>query len=82
MYEIDDRPSVNFVSGRQTIDHDRRDWSDLSKLFAGDDIEVGLTTAFYFERLQNLGLNPLEMARDGGFVLFHLPSRETPQPSN
>lgn len=82
MYEIDDRPSVNFVSGRQTIDHDRRDWSDLSKLFAGDDIEVGLTTAFYFERLQNLGLNPLELARDGGFVLFHLPSPETPQPSN
>ncbi|MGI9537410.1 MAG: ArnT family glycosyltransferase [Desulfocapsaceae bacterium] len=81
MYEIDDRPSVNFVSGRQTIDHDERDWSELAGLFARDDIGVGLTTAFYFERLQNLGLNPVELSRNGGFVLFHLMSPDTPQPS-
>ena len=81
MYEIDDRPSVNFVSGRLTIDHDERDWSDLSRLFADDDIEVGLTTAFYFERLQNLGLNPIELSKNGGFVLFHLLSPDTPQPA-
>ena len=81
MYEIDDRPSVNFVSGRLTIDHDERDWRELSGLFASQDIEVGLTTSFYFERLQNLGLSPRELSRDGGFVLFQLQPQEDPSPS-
>ncbi len=81
MYEIDDRPSVNFVSGRLTIDHDERDWPELAGLFAQQDIEVGLTTAFYYERLQNLGLSPVELSRDGGFVLFRLAPAEPPLPS-
>ena len=81
MYEIDDRPSVNFVSGRLTIDHDERDWSSLAELFAQQEIEVGLTTVFYYERLQNLGLNPVELSRDGGFVLFRLTPPELPPPS-
>ncbi|MBT8355309.1 MAG: hypothetical protein KJO60_12350, partial [Desulfofustis sp.] len=81
MYEIDDRPSVNFVSGRLTVDHDERDWPELAGLFAQQEIEVGLTTAFYFERLQNLGLSPVELSRDGGFVLFRLTPSESPPPS-
>lgn len=81
MYEIDDRPSVNFVSGRLTIDHDERDWPDLAELFTRDGIEVGLTSAFYFERLQNLGLAPVELSRSGGFVLFRLMPQKPPQPS-
>ena len=81
MYEIDDRPSVNFVSGRLTVDHDERDWTELSGLFARQEIEVGLTTAFYFERLQNLGLSPVELSRDGGFVLFRLIPSDTPPPA-
>lgn len=72
MFEIDDRPSVNFVSARMTVDHDERDWETLADLFAQHDIEVGLTTVFYFERLLNLGLAPEELSRDGGFVLFRL----------
>ena len=74
MYEIDDRPSVNFTSGLMTIDHDRRKWSELPALFDQTGIEVGLTTAFHFERLQNLGLAPVEIIRDTGFVLFRLPA--------
>ena len=81
MYEIDDRPSVNFVSGRPTIAHDERDWEKLADIFARPEIEVGLTTVFYFERLQNLGLDPLELARDGGFVLFRLPPGDPLPPS-
>lgn len=81
MYEIDDRPSVNFVSGLQTVDHDRRKWSDLPLLFDQDGIEVGLTTAFHFERLQNLGLAPVEISRDTGFVLFRLPPEPSPDTS-
>jgi hypothetical protein len=81
LYEIDDRPSVNFVSGHLTIDHNERDWSGLAGLFAQQEIEVGLTTVFYFERLQNLGLNPVELSRDGGFVLFRLTSPDSPPPT-
>lgn len=81
MYEIDDRPSVNFVSGRLTIDHDERDWKQLGELFARPEVDVGLTTSFYFERLENLGLSPLELSRDGGFVLFQLPAPAAPSPS-
>ena len=80
MYEIDDRPSVNFVSGRLTIDHDQRDWPELVGLFGQQEIEVGLTTAFYYEGLQNLGLSPVELSRDGGFVLFRLVPPEDPPP--
>ena len=82
MYEIDDRPSVNFVSGRLTIDHDERDWPELASLFARQEIEVGLTTAFYYERLQNLGLSPVELSRDGGFVLFRLIPSDPPPPAS
>ena len=81
MFEIDDRPSVNFVSGRQTVDHDERDWPELAGLFARHEIEVGLTTSFYYERLQNLGLSPVELSRDGGFVLFRLIPSAPPPPS-
>ena len=81
MFEIDDRPSVNFVSGRQTVDHDERDWPELAGLFARQEIEVGLTTVFYYERLQNLGLSPVELSRDGGFVLFRLSPSDPPPPS-
>jgi len=72
MYEIDDRPSVNFVSGLVTIEHDERDLDELPALFGRPDIEVGLTTNFYFERMQNRGLAPTEIRRDTGFVLFRL----------
>lgn len=81
MFEIDDRPSVNFVSGRRTVDHDERDWPELAGLFARQEIEVGLTTAFYYERLVNLGLSPVELSRDGGFVLFRLVPSAPPPPS-
>jgi len=70
LYEIDDRPSVNFVSGMLTVAHHERDLHELPGLFDRSDIEVGLTTSFYFERLRNRGLTPIEINRDTGFVLF------------
>ncbi len=76
MYEVDDRPSVNFVSGRQTLEHDERDQAQLRERFDQKGVEVGLTTVFYFERLQNLGLAPVEIDRDTGFVLFQMPVQE------
>jgi len=76
MYEIDDRPSVNFVSGLATIEHDERDYQLLSQQFNQSDITVGLSTVFYFERLLDLGVPAHEIARDTGFVLFHIPPAE------
>ncbi len=81
LYEVDDRPSVNFVSGLLTLEHDERDYLKLPELFAQADIEVGLTSVFSFEQLHNVGLNPLEIARDTGFVLFRLTAPEPQQPN-
>jgi len=70
MYEIDDRPSVNFVSGLTTIEHDERELQDLPALFERPEITTGLTTSFYFEGMQNRGMKPVEIGRNTGFVLF------------
>ena len=79
LYEIDDRPSVNFVSGLRTVEHDERDLPALPALFNQPDLNVGLTTSFYFERMQNRGLAPIEIKRDTGFVLFRF-SPQTVEP--
>lgn len=81
MYEIDNRPSVNFVSGLLTIRQSERDLHELPTAFNRPDIEVGLTTSFYFERLQNRGLAPIEINRDTGFVLFRMSPSTIEKPS-
>lgn len=73
MYEIEDRPSVNFVSGLHTVTLDENGLSELSARFDQPGTKVGLTTSFYFERLQNRGIAAIEINRDTGFVLFRLP---------
>lgn len=82
MYEINDRPSVNFVSGLHTVEYGERDLHDLPSMFNHSDIEVGLTTGFYFERMQNRGLAPVEINRDTGFVLFRISPSTVENPSD
>jgi 4-amino-4-deoxy-L-arabinose transferase-like glycosyltransferase len=79
LYEIDDRPSVNFVSGLSTIDHSEREYMQLVQQFDRDGVSVGITTVYYFERLRDRGIDVIEILRDGGFVLFRPPP--PPQPA-
>ncbi len=73
VFEIDDRPSISFVSGLATIEHDQHDFRQLPQRFADPGVSVGLTSVFYFERLQEQSIPLIELARDTGFVLFRPP---------
>ncbi len=70
VYELDGRPSINFVSGHQTVSHYERDYRQLTEHFKEAGAAVGITTAYYFERLKNRGAAVIEISRDTGFVLF------------
>ncbi len=72
VYELDDRPSINFASGRQTISHNERDYLQLPQHFKQSGASLGLTTSYYFERLINRNVGVIEISRDTGFVLFRL----------
>ncbi len=80
LFEIDDRPSISFVSGLATIEHDRRDSRHLLQRFADPGVRVGLTSVFYFERLQEQSIPLIELARDTGYVLFR-PLGDQPPPA-
>lgn len=78
MFNVSDRPSVNFASDRRTVYHSDRNYQELPALLAKPDINVGITTAYYFDRLDNLGIPITEISRDTGFVLFSLIESEPP----
>ena len=73
LFEISDRPSVNFVSGLRSVDHGEHDYHQLPDRFQEPGIAVGITTVHYFERLKNRGMAVIEITRDSGFILFRLP---------
>ncbi len=83
LYNISDRPSVMFVSGRRTVYHSDGLFQQLAELFNEEDISVGITTSYDYARLLNHSITVDEIARQGGFVLFSLPensSAETTSP--
>lgn len=72
LFAIDDRPSINFVSGRFTDRLAERDYQRLPDLFPPSTERVGITTVYYRQRLHSLGIATDELARDGGYVLFRI----------
>ncbi len=83
LYNISDRPSVMFVSGRRTIYHSDALLQQLPELFNQEDISVGITTNYSYARLLNHSIAVDEIARQGGFVLFSMSensSAETTSP--
>ena len=83
LYNISDRPSVMFVSGRRTMYLGDRLLQQLPELFNEEDISVGIATTYDYARLLNHSIEVQEIERRGGFVLFSMhndSSAETPSP--
>ncbi|NNK92758.1 MAG: glycosyltransferase family 39 protein [Desulfobacterales bacterium] len=77
LYEVDDRPSINFTAHRRTTYLNDRNYRDLPSLFYSPETSVGITTAYHFEQLQRLGVGVVELSRDTGFILFSLEQIDT-----
>ena len=83
LYNISDRPSVMFVSGRRTMYYGDGQLQQLPELFNEEDLSVGITTTYDYARLLNHSIGVQEIERQGGFVLFstaHSSSAETASP--
>jgi 4-amino-4-deoxy-L-arabinose transferase-like glycosyltransferase len=80
LYAVDDRPSINFASGRTTIYRPERHFRDLPELFQAPAIKVGITTTYYLQRLRSEAIDAEELSRDGGFVLFRIVADATASP--
>ncbi len=73
LYKIDLRPSVNFYSDRNTIYVGSRDVQTIPALFGNPgEPAVGITTSYYFAKLDELGMKPEKLDSDTGFILFTL----------
>ena len=72
LYNISDRPSVMFVSGRRTTYQNDGLPERLAELFNEEDVSVGITTAYDYARLLNHSIEVEEIERQGGFVLFSI----------
>jgi len=72
LYNVSDRPSVMFTANRRTVYHSDRNLQQLPSLFTNDDVLVGITTNYYFDRLVSHSLPVVEIDRQGGFILFSL----------
>jgi 4-amino-4-deoxy-L-arabinose transferase-like glycosyltransferase len=77
LYEVGDRPSVNFTANRRTTYLSDRNYQDLPVLFQNPETSVGITTTYYFEQLLRFGLSVKELSRDTGFILFSLEHIDT-----
>ncbi|MBE0582746.1 MAG: glycosyltransferase family 39 protein [Desulfofustis sp.] len=80
LYAVDDRPSINFASGRTTIYRPERHFSDLPDLFQAPTTNVGITTTYYLRRLHGEAIAVEELNRDSGFVLFRIVADTTAMP--
>ncbi|KPA13048.1 glycosyl transferase family protein [Candidatus Magnetomorum sp. HK-1] len=76
LYQLNYRPSVIFASNRRTVFHSEKNYQELPLLFDPSDIAVGITTAYYFDRLNSYGISTLEISRDTGFILFRLTNNQ------
>ena len=64
------RPSVVFYSGKNTVYCSSDEPEKLVEILESPDIEVGLTTEYYFAQLQQSGLDLEALKTDRGYVLF------------
>ncbi len=72
LYNISERPSVMFVSGRRTRYHGDGLLEQLPELFNEAGISVGITSAYDYARLLNHSIEVQEIERQGGLVLFSI----------
>ncbi len=72
MLEVWSRPSVNFSSGRRTVDCSIEFPDILVKLSREPKMQIGITTEYYFARLNKIGIKTERLHADHGYVLFRL----------
>jgi len=81
LFAVDDRPSINFVSGRTTIYRPERRSDELPALLRAPESSIGITTVYYLQRLHDAAIDIEELARNGGYVLFRIAAESAARPA-